>query len=59
MDELPKDPFMLLSWVNLKLRNQYPSPDELCKAFDIDRAALEQPLHDAGFEYLPEVNQYR
>ena len=26
----PKDPFILLSWVNMKLRDTYPSLEELC-----------------------------
>lgn len=50
---------MLLSWVNMKLRDEYSTLDLLCDDLSIDRADLEARLHDAGFDYLPEVNQFR
>lgn len=56
---MPKDPFMLFSWVNMKLRDYYSSLDLLCEDLDIDRSELENRLHAAGFDYLPEVNQFR
>ena len=37
---LPSDPIMLLSVVNLKLRDFYPSLDALCDDLDADQAAL-------------------
>lgn len=56
---LPQDPFMLYSMVNMKLRDQYASLDELCASEDIDRADLEKRLAEAGFEYDASVNQFR
>lgn len=56
---MPKDPFMLMSWVNMKLRDRYESPEELCDDLGVKREALETVLKEAGFEYLPEINQYR
>ena len=56
---LPQDPFMLLSYVNTKLRDEYPSLEELCASLGIDRSALEEKLHDAGFDYMPQANQFR
>lgn len=50
---------MLLSAVNMKLRDEYPSLDELCRGLDIDREALVAKLAAAGFEYMPEINQFR
>lgn len=50
---------MLLSAVNMKLRDEYPSLDELCRSLDIDREALVAKLATAGFEYMPEINQFR
>ena len=41
---IPKDPFMLLSWINTQLRDSYPTLDELCQSFDLDRKALETAL---------------
>lgn len=55
---LPQDPFMLYSMINMKLRDQYPSLDELCATEDIDRTDLEKRLSDAGFEYDESVNQF-
>jgi len=53
------DPFILLSQVNTKLRNQYANLDDLCDDLDWDRSELEEKLRGAGFEYVPEVNQFK
>ncbi len=50
---------MLLSMVNMKLRDEYPSLDELCASEGLDKSTLVSTLASAGFEYLPEVNQFR
>lgn len=50
---------MLLSMINMKLRDDYLSLDELCAAEDIDRNELENRLREVGFDYLPEANQFR
>ncbi len=57
--KIPSDPFMLLSIVNMKLRDDGISLDELCATLGIERADLEHRLGEAGFEYMPEVNQFR
>jgi len=56
--ELPTDPFMLLSFINMKLRDQYASLHELCDDIDVDRAALDAVLNPAGFEYDEAQNKY-
>ncbi|MDE6145961.1 MAG: DUF4250 domain-containing protein [Muribaculaceae bacterium] len=56
---LPTDPIMLYSTVNMKLRDSYPSLDALCDDLDIDRNALESTLAAAGFTYNPSANQFR
>lgn len=56
---IPQDPVMLLSYVNMKLRDEYPSLDALCDDLDIDRGELERKLSEAGFDYMPEINQFR
>lgn len=58
MDKLPQDPFMLMSFVNTKLRDEYHSLDELCKSLDINRAELEARLRAAGFEYNEALNKF-
>lgn len=55
---LPKDPMMLMSFINMKLRDFYPSLDSLCEDLNIDRAELESSLKEAGFEYSPENNRF-
>jgi hypothetical protein len=59
MEEMPKDPFMLLSWVNMKLRDQYESLQALCNDLDIDLRELTDKLAAVGFDYMPEINQFR
>ena len=58
MTEYPKDPAMLVSWVNMKLRDFYGSLDELCEELEIDRKELEKRLNEAGFEYNEELNKF-
>lgn len=58
MAEYPKDPIMLLSWTNMKLRDFYSSLDELCDNLEIDRKELEDKLKNAGFTYNMELNKF-
>lgn len=55
---LPNDPIMLLSMVNLKLRDFYPTLDALCDDLDEDKTALCVKLAAAGYEYDPARNQF-
>lgn len=58
MAEYPKDPAMMMSWTNMKLRDCYGSLDELCDDLEIDRNELESKLNAAGFEYNKELNKF-
>ena len=55
---LPQDPFMLMSFVNMKLRDDYASLDELCASLCVERAEIEVKLWSAGFEYSAEHNKF-
>lgn len=55
---LPDDPFMLLSAVNMKLRDCYQNLDLLCDDMDINKDELCKKLNDAGFEYSEENNKF-
>ena len=55
---LPKDPFMLLSVVNMKLRDQYASLNALCDDLDESRAEIEETLDKAGYHYDAEQNAF-
>ncbi len=56
---IPKDPMILLSWVNTRLRDVYPDLDTLCEEEDLDRAALEATLSAVGFDYDAEQKRFR
>ena len=51
MDRLPQDPIMLMSFINLKLRDFYPSLEALCEDLDINRQELVEKMMKAGFAY--------
>ncbi len=57
-DELPKDPFMLLSFVNMKLRDEYSSLEEMCSDMGIDKEELTNTLQSAGFTYDQSLNKF-
>ena len=56
--ELPNDPMILFSTVNMYLRDRYSSLDELCDDLGIDRKELEAKLLQAGFEYSEKYNKF-
>lgn len=58
MTTIPSDPMMLFSFINMKLRDEFSSLDELCASLDIDREWLKKKLADAGFEYSTENNKF-
>lgn len=55
---LPEDPNMLVSFINMKLRDKYKSFDELCDDIGIDKAYIMKKLNNAGFEYSTENNKF-
>lgn len=55
---LPQDPMILLSYVNTKLRDDYPSLDALCDDLDADREELVQKLEGINYRYSLERNQF-
>jgi hypothetical protein len=58
MNEIPNDPIMLLSWLNLKLRDFYPSLDALCEDLELEKTAILDKLSAIGFEYNEEQNRF-
>ena len=51
MTYYPKDPAMLMSWINLKLRDFYGDLNELCDDLEIDKDDVISILEQAGYEY--------
>ncbi len=56
--ELPNDPVMLMSVINLKLRDFYKNLDELCEDMNLNRQELCAKLETAGFEYNEEQKKF-
>lgn len=55
---LPNDPIMLLSAVNMKLRDRYASLDALCEDLDVSRTELEKKLAAVGYAYDAAQNRF-
>ena len=58
MQNLPQDPMMLFSVINMKLRDYYRSLDELCEDMNVDKQELIEKLAAFGFEYSEENNKF-
>ena len=56
---IPNDPVMLLSFVNMKLRDEFSDLDELCGALDVSRPDLEERLAAIGYLYNETMNQFK
>ena len=55
---LPKDPMLLLSVVNTKQRDQYPSLVALCEDMQADRDMMETKLQNIDYTYDENTNQF-
>ncbi len=56
--ELPNDPIMLMSVINMKLRDEYSTLDALCEDLQMSKEEILKKLAKAGFEYNPEANKF-
>lgn len=57
--ELPQDNFMLLSIINMKLRDTYPSLESLCDDMNIDKSDIISRLNQIGFTYNEKLNSFK
>lgn len=55
---LPNDPMMLLSVINLKLRDYYSSLDALCEDCGIDKKSIEDKLSAIDYTYDSNLNRF-
>lgn len=55
---IPSDPVMLLSFVNMKLRDQYSSLAALCDDLDISESEIKEKLSGIGYKYNEGTNQF-
>ena len=58
MMKLPEHPVMLLSFVNMKLRDQYASLDDLCDDLNVLSVELEEKLGEIGYFYNAKENRF-
>lgn len=59
MENIPNDPYMLLSFVNMKLRDSYSSLEQMCEDLDISENQILSVLDKAGFKYDKDNNVFR
>ena len=55
---LPKDPVMLLSLINTKLRDYNSSLDDFCKENDLNEDEIKEKLEMIDYHYNEEHNQF-
>ncbi len=53
-----KDPYLLLSVVNTKLRDEAKSLDDLCKTYGNDKDEIINKLKSVGYKYEESNNQF-
>lgn len=55
---IPKDPMILLSYVNTQLRDFYSSLDALCEGCELEKEELLAKMADIDYEYDANTNQF-
>lgn len=55
---IPNDPVMLLSFVNLKLRDYYDSLERMCDDLDVSEDEIVEKLKTAGYTYDRVQNRF-
>ena len=58
MENIPNDPFLLLSFLNMKLRDFYPSLADLCEDLCLNEQELSQKMQEIGYSYDKMRNQF-
>lgn len=57
-EPIPKDPMILLSFINTKLRDHYASLHDLCEDMELEEGDLKLILGTLGYEYKEELNKF-
>lgn len=55
---LPKDPMILLSFVNTQLRDNYATLEEFCSVYEVSKETLTETLKNIDYEYDKLQNQF-
>ena len=57
-NNISKDPFILLSLINTKLRDFYSSLDDLCEDLNYDKDEIKEILSKINYYYNEELNRF-
>lgn len=57
-DTLPNDPIILLSFINTKLRDNYPSLAALCDDLNVNADEIKAKLASVGYIYDANLNKF-
>ena len=55
---IPQDPIMLLSFINLKLRDYYSNLEQLCEDLDVNKEEITAKLESIDYRYDRDKNQF-
>ena len=55
---IPKDPVMLMSYLNTQLRDNYQSLEELVKSLGLDEKEITEKLASIGMKYDEKQNRF-
>ena len=58
MSTIPKDPVILLSFLNTKLRDHYSNLQDLCEDLELDENQLKEKIAAIGYTYDSDRNQF-
>ena len=58
MSVAPKDPVILLSFINTRLRDQYSSLSVLCEDLQLEETRLKEKIAAIGYTYDSDRNQF-
>ncbi|MCR5608961.1 MAG: DUF4250 domain-containing protein [Lachnospiraceae bacterium] len=56
--DMPKDPVMLLSFINTQLRDNYSTLSDLCKAYDVSESEISDKLSALDYHYDLTLNKF-
>lgn len=58
MNKIPSDPFILLSFINTKLRDFYSNLDEACLSLNVNKEELIKKLSAISYSYDENLNKF-
>ncbi len=56
--DIPRDPIILVGYVNTKLRDHFSTLEEFCQTYDIEEEELRSTLLSVDYQYDETINQF-